>query len=183
MKKDLTVIISLFLLFVLSGKTAFADDFIMPDWSYYTYREQANISENADEIKYEKIRREQSFDEYFDKQTIIIHKKQKDITPQRAGEMYLLKAINGDKRAEKYIIKNEENDFIACYCSHDRKKSEIIRFCNGFDGLIEIRYTHNNLWHFQNNIGSFLSTQMRIVHLPYEFFFNKLTGSKRLIRL
>lgn len=182
MKKDLIVTISFFIL-IFCGNAVFADDFIMPDWSYYAYREQANISENADIIKYEKIRLEHSFSEYFDKQTIIIHKKQKNITPERAGEIYLLKALSGDKKAEKYIIKNNENDFIACYCSHNNKKCEIVRFYNGFDGLVEIIYTHNNLWHFQNNIGSFLSTQMRIEHLPYEFTFNKLTGNKRIIRL
>ena len=79
--------------------------------------------------------------------------------------------------------KRRENDFIACYCSADDKRCEIVGFYNGFDGLAEVRYTHNNLWHFQNNIGSFLSAQMQIRHLPYEFTINKLVNDKRLIRL
>ncbi len=162
---------------------AYADDFVMPDWSYYTFRENAKVTENADLIKYEKIRKEHSFDEFFDKQSIIIHKKAKNISPREAGMKYLSKALFCDFAAEKYIIKNDENDFIAIYCSHNRRKCEIVRFYNGFDGLIEVRYTHNNLWHFQNNIGSFISAQMQIIHLPYEFSINNLAHKNRINRL
>ena len=182
MKKDHILIISLILLFFTSN-AAFADDFALSDWGFYSYREKANITENADDITYEKVRREHDFGKYFDRQKIIIHKKMKNISPKEACLAYISRKMLGDKKAEKYIIKDNDNDFIACYCSDDDKRCEIVRFYNGFDGLIEVRYTHNNLWHFQNNIGSFLSAQMKIRHLPYEFTINKLVNDKRLIRL
>jgi len=182
MKKDLIFTIKIFLCLILICGKACADDFIMPDWSYYTYRENAKVTENADEIKYEKIRKEHDFDEFFDRQTIIIH-KHTNLTPQEAGRQYLARTMFCSSRAEKYVLRDDVNDFLAIYCSHNRKICEIIRFYNGFDGLIEVRYTHNNLWHFQNNIGSFLSTQMRIKHKPYEFIMNELAHKKEIIRL
>ncbi|MBQ2643995.1 hypothetical protein IJG14_00300 [bacterium] len=182
MKKDLIFLVKIFLCIFLLTNTGFADDFIMPDWGYYCFREKMNITENYEDIKYEKVRTEQNFDKFFDKQTIIIHKNHKIYSPSQAGMDYLTKSICNGEKAEKYILKNDSNDFIACYCSHNKKLCEIIRFYSGFDGLIEVRYTHNNLWHFQNNIGSFISCQMRIQHIPYEFYINKLTD-KNIIRL
>lgn len=182
MRKDLIFTIKILFSVLLICKTAFADDFIMPDWSYYSYREKAYVSENADEIKYVKIRHEQDFDKFFDRQTIKIHKKI-HMSPKEEGMKYLSRAMFCDVRAEKYVVKDDDNDFIAIYCSHDKRKCEIVRFYKGFDGLVELRYTHNNLWHFQNNVGSFLATQMRIMHVPYEFTINKLTEEKRIIRL
>lgn len=185
MKKDHIVTVAIKILFCLIflTNTVIADDFVMPDWSYYSYREKAKIIENAATIKYEKIRTEQDFHNFFDKQTITIYKNTKNILPTFAGKTFLINAKKNTEKFEQYIIKDDSNDFIASYCSQEKMKCEIIRFYQGFDGLVEVKYTHNNLWHFQNNIGSFISAQMMIQHLPYEFMFNKLVNDKRMIRL
>lgn len=182
MKNARILTISLFLALILTNSAkAFADDFIMPDWSFYKNREQTKIENSYEKSEYQKVRKEQNFDKFFDKQTIIIHKREK-MSPKSAAERYL-NLVQKDKYFEKYILDDSENNFFAIYCSSSEKKCEILRYTNGFDGLVEIKYTHNNLWHFQNNIGSFLEVQNRIIHIPYEFTINKLTDKNRLIRL
>ena len=182
MKKDLIRLINIFFLFIIISPNVKADDFLLPDWNFYSYREKIYTYENSEFNRYEKIRKEFNFDIFFDKQTITIYKKEK-LTPQEFGNKIFSNILIKDKNAEKYILSNDKICFFGAYCSPLFQKCEIIKIYNGFDGLIEIRYTHNNLWHFQNNMGSFIEFQNRIEHSPYEFTFKKLTNKNYWISL
>ena len=183
MKKDRTILIKiLFALMIFLPQKVSAEVFLLPDWNFYNYRETAKITKNADEVKYEKIRHNYKFCNYFDKQTIIFHKNSKNLIPQNIRNAYFARTLLGDNTFEKYILKKEPNNFLGIYCSKKLQKCEIERVSNGYDGIVELRYTHNNLWHFQNNIGSFLETQMRIRVLP-NFPFKNYIHRKYLLRL
>lgn len=183
MKKDHTILTKIFIIFALIlPKSVEAETFSLPDWNFYNFRENYKITKSADEVKYEKIRNNYNFDNYFDKQTIILHKKTKNLTPQNLGKSYLARTLMGDKTCETYILRDEKDCFYCIYCSQKLQKCEILKFIIGFDGIIEIRYTHNNLWHFQNNIGSFLETQNRVNVFPNLLFANYIQ-SKYLMRL
>lgn len=167
MNKDRTILIKFLfaIMFVLPQK-AMAETFLLPDFNFYNYRETSKFTKTFDETKYEKIRNNYNFDNFFDKQTIVLHKSTKNLTPQNIGQSYFARTLAGQNNSETYILKDEPNYFFGIYCSQSLQKCEIVRFSYGFDGIIETRYTHNNLWHFQNNIGSFLETQNRIKILP-----------------
>lgn len=183
MKKDHTILIKiLFALMIFLPQKAAAEVILLPDWNFYNYRESAKITKNADETKYVKIRNNYKFCKFFDQQTVILHKNTKNLTPQDLGNAYFARTLLGDETSEKYILENEPQYFLGIYCSQRLQKCEIARFSAGYDGIIETRYTHNNLWHFQNNIGSFLETQMRIRILP-DFAFKNYIYQKYLLRL
>lgn len=183
MKKDLTILIKiLFALIIFLPQKAVAEIFLMPDWNFYNYRENTKITKNANETKYEKIRNNYKFCNYFDKQTIILHKKIPNVTPQNVGRTYFARTLLGDTTFENYILRDEPNYFLGIYCSKKLQRCEIERVSMGFDGIVESRYTHNNLWHFQNNIGSFLETQTRIKILP-NFIFKNYIHRKYILRL
>lgn len=183
MKKDRTILIKiLFAIMLLLPQKAVAEVFLLSDWNFYNFRENYKITKNADETKFEKIRNNYNFGNFFDKQTIILHKKNKNLTPQIEGRTYFARTLLGDGTCEKYILEDKTNEFLGIYCSKKLQKCEIARFSLGFDGITETRYTHNNLWHFQNNIGSFLETQMRIRVLP-NFIFKNYIHRKYLLRL
>ncbi len=183
MRKDRTILTKIFIIFALFlSETVEAETLSLPDWNFYNFRENSKITQNADEVKYEKIRNNHDFNNYFDMQTIVLHKKTKNITPQEVGKAYLARTLMGDKTCETYILQDEKNCFYCIYCSQKLQKSEILKFIIGFDGIIEIRYTHNNLWHFQNNIGSFLETQNRVKILPNLIFKNYIQ-KKYLLRI
>lgn len=183
MKKDRTILIKiLFALMIFLPQKVAAEVFLLPDWNFYNYRENAKITKNADETKYEKIRNNYKFCNYFDKQTIILHKKEQNLSPQEVGRAYFARTLLGDTTFEKYILKDEPNNFLGIYCSKKLQRCEIERVSLGFDGIVESRYTHNNLWHFQNNIGSFLETQTRVMILP-NFNCKNYIHRKYLLRL
>lgn len=183
MKKDPTIIIKfLFMLMIFFPQKAEAEIFLMPDWNFYNYRENSTITKNADEIKYEKIRNNYHFCNYFDKQTIILHKKHQIDTPQSIGRNYFVRTLLGDNTLEKYILEDKPNYFLGIYCSKKLQRCEIEKVFCGFDGTIELRYTHNNLWHFQNNVGAFLETQMRIKILS-NFIFTNSIHAKYILRI
>ena len=183
MKKDRTILIKiLFLIMMLFPQNVMAEVLLLPDWNFYNYRENFKITKNADETKFEKIRCRYNFGNFFDKQTIILHKNYGNITPKIAGNAYFARVLLGDKTCEKYILKNETDYFLGIYCSQKLQKCEIAKFSLGFDGIIETRYTHNNLWHFQNNIGSFLETQTRVKILP-DFAFKNYIHRRYLLEL
>lgn len=156
---------------------AFADNILLPDWNFFPQREKSRVFENADLKKFKKIRSNYNFYNCFDKQEIIRYKNLKSISPKELGNTYLARNLMNDKQSEKYIIQNNDNDFEAIFCSAKLERCEIIRYFQGFDGIIATKYTHNNIWHFQNNIGSFVEFQNRIKVFPdlkiYELYGNR----------
>jgi hypothetical protein len=186
MKKDHIILIKsiyIFLFLILIQLQAVADDFLLPNFNFYRCREFEQISKNAEQITFERIRNKYDFENYFDKQSIVIYKQRKDFSPKNAGDSYFARTLEGDKTAEKYILQDEENFFQGLYCSQKLAQCEIVKYVNGYEGLIEIKYTHNNIWHFQNNIGSFLEIQNRIKFYPSTFLLHYVTNEKYLIRL
>lgn len=156
---------------------AFADNILLPDWNFFPQREKSRVFENADIKKFEKIRCNYNFQNSFDKQEITRFKNLKNISPKELANAYLARTLMNDNTCEKYIIKNNNDDFEAIFCSAKQEKCEIIRYFTSFDGIITTKYTHNNIWHFQNNIGSFVEFQNRIRVFPdlkiYELYGNK----------
>lgn len=179
MKKNLSKLTKILpvICLILFHTKAFADNVILPDWNYFTYREKSIISENADLKKFEKVRNNYNFQNFFDKQEITRYKNIKNISSKELGNAYLARTLANDTNSEKYIIKNNDNDYEAIFCSAKLERCEIIRYFQGFDGIIETKYVHNNIWHFQNNIGSFVEFQNRIKVFPdfkiYELYKNK----------
>lgn len=172
-KKDHTILIRIALLIVFLWQNyAFADDFFLPDLGISRFKKISRITKDTNSVIYEQVRSEQSFDNFFDKQVIILHKSWKDLSPKDAGEIYLKRT--NDNTSEKYIIENSDNNFEAVFCSKKLERCEIIRFYCGYEGLIEIKYVHNNIWHFQNNIGSFFEMQKAIHSYPVDFISNNL---------
>ncbi|MGN0005965.1 MAG: hypothetical protein ACI37Z_08340 [Candidatus Gastranaerophilaceae bacterium] len=172
----LTKFFFVFCLVFLPSET-FADNVLPPDWNYFSYREKSIIFENADIKKFEKIRCNYNFQNSFDKQEITRFKNLKNISPKELANAYLARTLMNDNTCEKYIIKNNNDNFEAIFCSAKQEKCEIIRYFTSFDGIITTKYTHNNIWHFQNNIGSFVEFQNRIRVFPdlkiYELYGNK----------
>lgn len=174
-KKDRTFLIKIVLLVIcLWQNIVFAEDFFLPDLGISRFQKVFKITKNTNSIVYEQVRRDQSFDNFFDKQVIIIHKNLKDLSPKAAGNIYLQRMLQGDRTSEKYIIENSDNNFEAVFCSKKLKRCEIIRFYQGYNGLIATKYIHNNTWHFQNNIGSFVAIQRAIRFYPVDFISNSL---------
>lgn len=183
MNKDRTILIKIiFATMLFLPQRALAEVFLLPDLNFYNYRENSKITKTADETKYEKIRNNYNFSNFFDKQTIILHKNTQNLTPRNLGKAYFTRTLAGDNRQETYILENKPDYFLGIYCSQKLQKCEIARFSYGFDGIIETRYTHNNLWHFQNNIGSFLETQNRIKILP-DFISKRIIHECFILRL
>lgn len=183
MKKDHIILVKIFLLLLFfTPQQAFAEIFLFPDWNYYKYRNLYETFENNNIKTFGYIRNKYTFDNFFDEQKIFIYKKSEKISPNEIGKAYLARTLIGDKKAEKYIIKDTENDFIAIFCSQNLKRCEIVRFLNGFDGHVEIKYIHNNIWHFQNNIGSFVEVQNRIKIYP-DLLIYRICGDKIYTRI
>lgn len=177
-KKDRSISISIFFLIIfLWQNSVFAEDFFLPDLGIERFKKASKITKNTNSVKYEQIRNEQSFDKFFDKQVIILHKKLNDLSPKEAGNIYLKRVLQGDITSETYVIANYNNNFEAIFCSKKLERCEIIRFYQGYNGLIETKYIHNNIWHFQNNIGSFVAIQRAIRFYPADFISNSLYNS------
>jgi len=185
MKKDLGFFISLIFIFFIFGKISFADDIILPDFRLNENQRFEIISENADKITYQNIRSNHSLESFFDSLVVEIYKinPEKTMTPSYFGKTYISRNLTGDLQGQKYIIKDDDNEFFGAYCSPLAKKCEIIRVLRGFNGLINIKYVHNNLWHFQNNIGSFVEVVRRTSVYPYESFIRAVDGSNYYVRL
>lgn len=179
MKKDLFNLVKIFpvLCLMLFPAKAFADNILPPDWNSFPHREKSIFFENADLKKFEKIRNNYDFQNFFDKQEITRYKNLKNISPKELGNAYLARTLMNDNQGEKYIIKNNDDDFEAIFCSAKLERCEIVRYFQGFDGIIKTKYTHKNIWHFQNNIGSFVEFQNRIRVFPdlklYELYGNR----------
>jgi len=185
MKKDLGFFISLILLFFVFGKISFADDIILPDFRFNAHQRCEIISENADKITYQNIRNNHSLESFFDSLVVEFYKRnpEKTMTPSYYGNTYISRGLTGDFRGEKYIIKDDNDEFFGAYCSHLAQKCEIIKVSRGFDGLVVVKYVHNNLWHFQNNIGSFVEIVRRTSVYPYESFIRVVDGNNYFVRL
>jgi len=185
MKKDLGFFVSLIFLFLLSGGVSQADDIILPDFRFNLDKRYEKISENADRVTFQTVRNNHSFDRYFDKLIVEIYKRnpEKSMTPSYFGEKFIAREILGDFRSEKYVIKDSDGEYFGVFCSHRAEKCEIIRVIRGCDGLINMRYVHNNLWHFQNNTGSFIEVVRRISVYPEEFLIKQIYGEGNFVRL
>jgi len=185
MKKDRGFFISLIFFIFLFGEIVFADDIILPDFRFNIGKRFEKISENADKITYQNVRSNHSFDKFFDKLVIEIYKRnpEKSMSPSYFGKTYISRKLAGDFNAESYIIEDNENEFFGIFCSQRAEKCEIIRVIRGFDGLICIKYVHNNLWHFQNNIGSFIEVVRRTSVYPYESLLRAADGDDDFVRL
>lgn len=183
-KKVHTILIRIILIFVfLWQSAAFAEDFFLPDLGISRFKKVSRVYKNTNSVTYEQVRREQSFDKFFDKQVIILHKNLKDLSPKEAGNIYLQRILRNDNIGEKYVIENDDNNFEAVFCSQKLARCEFIRFYTGYSGLIEIKYVHNNIWHFQNNIGSFVEIQKAIRSYPVDFISNSLYNTYGTIRI
>ena len=97
--------------------------------------------------------------------------------------MYFAQTLIGDNTNEKYILDNDKDNFRGIFCSKNLQRCEIIRYYNGYEGLIEIKYIHNNIWHFQNNIGSYLEFQRRIFSYPFYMMHRELINKETEIRI
>lgn len=183
-KPDRIILYSLIVLciFLIPDK-ALSEDFLLPDWNAKQYREFVKYSYNIKSASFQKIRNSYNFSNFFDTQIIKVHKDLKDISPKEYGKKYLSSVLFNDNKAEKYILRDNEEDFMAVFCSQTLKKCEIVRYTYGFNGLIETKYINNNLWHFQNNIGSYIEFQNRIYIYPYDSIIRKVIDDKFLIRL
>ena len=187
MKKDHGYFVSLILIVVFAffGEVCFADDIIMPDFRLSADKRFEKVSENADKITYQAVRNNHSFKNFFDSLIVEIYgrKPEREMTPSYFGHTYLSRKGFCDDRFEKYIIEDNEDMFFAVWCSQNKGFCEIIKTERGADGLVNIRYVHNNLWHFQNNIGSFVEIVRRTRILPYEMTGAELTGNGYFVRL
>lgn len=187
MKKDPGFFISLFLFFMFfsfSG-VCFADDIILPDFRLSAEKRLEKISENADKIVYQSVRNNHSFDNFFDSLIIEVYKRnpEKAMKPSYFGNTYLARKGFCDNKFEKYIIEDNNDKFFAVWCSQKSEYCEIIRVERGFDGLVNIKYVHNNLWHFQNNIGSFIEVVRKTTVIPFEFQKRLFVKNKNFVRL
>lgn len=183
-KKDRTILIRIILTFVfLWQSAAFAEDFFLADLGISRFKKTSRIIKNTNSVMFEQVRSEQSFDEFFDKQVIILHKNLKDLYPKEVGYIYLQRTLPDDNTSEKYIIENSDNNFEAVFCSQKLARCEFVRFYTGYNGIIEIKYVHNNLWHFQNNIGSFVEIQKAIRSYPIDFISNSLYNTYGTTRI
>lgn len=183
MKKDHINLIKFLVIFILLlQNSAYADNFLLPDWNYSSFPKKTTITEDADRIIFKQVRENQNFNNFFDEQIITIYKKSNEISPQEAGQSYLAVVLFCDKTCEKYILENSSKAFEAVFCSPKLQRCEIIRYYNGYKGLVEIKYIHNNIWHFQNNIGSFIEFQRRIYSHPVNLLYKSISD-KTEIRL
>ena len=186
MKKDHGCFISLILFFVFAlGEVCSADDIIMPDFRLSADKRFEKVSGNADKVIYQTVRSNHSFDKFFDSLIVEIYKRkpETDMTPSYFGNTYLSRKGFCDNKFEKYIIEDNDDVFFAAWCSQKSQYCEIIKTEYGLDGLVNIKYVHNNLWHFQNNIGSFVEIVRRTHILPYEKTGAELTGNNYFVRL
>lgn len=185
MKKDLGFFISLIFVFFILGGNVYADDIILPDFRFRVHQRFEKISENADKIVFQMVRSNHSYEKYFDKLEIEIYKRnpERTMTPSYFGKTYIARNITGDTKAESYVIEDNDSEYFGVWCSQRAEKCEIIRVINGFDGLISIKYVHNNLWHFQNNIGSFVEVVRRTSFYPYEFLIRAVCNDDDFVRL
>ena len=182
MKKDLTNFLKIIFTVFLCQNIAFGETFILPDWNNRPFDTKSKTLKTYNLKTFEQVRDNQQLNKFFDKQIIKVYPNKKT-SPQEAGKEYLSKTLSGDKSSETYILKNEKNSFKAVFCSNNLQRCEIIRFYNGFNGLIEIKYVHNNLWHFQNHIGSFIEFQNRIISFPSYKMTDKLYKNEAMVRL
>jgi len=185
MKKDLGYFVSLIFILFASGGNVLADDIVLPDFRFRVNQRLEKISENADKVVFQTVRNNHSFEKFFDKLEIEIYKKnpEKEMTPSYFGQTYIARNLTGDLNGEKYTVMDENDEYIGIWCSQRAQKCEIIRVINGFDGLISIKYVHNNLWHFQNNIGSFIEVVRRTSIYPYEFTIRAVCNDDDFVRL
>lgn len=187
MKKDLGFSVSLILFFisVFFSEICFADDIILPDFRLKADKRKEKTEIFSNKIKYQSVRNNQSFDKFFDSLIIEIYtdKPENTMKPSYFGNTYLAKKGFCDNKFEKYILEDNDNEFFAIWCSEKSERCEIIRVLNGFDGLVNIKYVHNNLWHFQNNIGFFVEIVRSTRVLPYETAKRNLTRNRNFVRL
>ncbi len=182
MKKDRIILINVLTLIVFSiAQSAFAVDVLLPDWNFYKNRDNSRIINDTNSVVFERVRGNQTFDKFFDKQVITVFKGKNDELPKNVGNAYLNKIAADDKKTTVWILKNSDNDFEGIFCSPKLERCEIVRYVNTSDGLVEVKYIHNNLWHFQNNIGSFIEAQNRVIVYPTNSYLREL--NKSVIRL
>lgn len=182
MKNVRIISINFLILIVFSiAKPAFATDVLLPDWNFYKNRVNTRIVKNTDSVVFERVRSNQTFDKFFDKQVITIFKNRKSESPKITGEKYFSKIALSDTKYTQWLFKNSDEEFFGAFCSPKLERCEIVRYLPSEDGLVELKYIHNNLWHFQNNIGSFIEVQNRIVVYPTNSYLRKL--DKSVIRL